>query len=151
MEDVEDVDKSSPLFSSSLQEMAVEEDSLINDKILQRQLKKRLYMRRKRAEKSGKPLDPISIRLRPGREKKIRKPPKPRPKKYSTKNKDKINSYENNEDNIYETHSKSGATRPYRLKKIFQENGIDAQMLSEMDLDLFHLSTLARLLRYVPI
>lgn len=107
-------------------------------------------MRRKRAEKSGKPVDPVSIRLRPGREKKIRKPSKPRPKKYSTKNKVKVDSDAEDEDNMYEPHSKSGATRPYRLKRFFQENGIDARMLSHMDLDLFHLSTLARLLRYVP-
>ncbi|KJA19907.1 hypothetical protein HYPSUDRAFT_842557 [Hypholoma sublateritium FD-334 SS-4] len=147
LDNIQNVDKSSALLTPRFQNMVENDDSLINDKILQRQLKKRLYMRRKRAEKSGKPVDPVSIRLRPGREKKIRKPSKPRPKKYSTKNKVKVDSDAEDEDNMYEPHSKSGTTRPYRLKNFFQENGIDAQMLSDMDLDLFHLSTVARLLR----
>lgn len=132
--------------TESLQNMIEIDESLIDDKLLQRRLKKRLYMRRKRAEKSGRPVDPISIRLRPGRESKVRKPSKPRPQKYKTKNKEEADP---NQEDVYEPHTKGGATRPYRIKKIFQENGVDAQMLSHVGIDLFHLLTLTKLLRFV--
>lgn len=40
-------------------------------------------------------------------------------------------------------------TRPYRIKKIFIDGGMDAQSILEMDLNFFHLSALAKMLKYV--
>ncbi|KDR75884.1 hypothetical protein GALMADRAFT_248628 [Galerina marginata CBS 339.88] len=139
---------------------------------IRRRVRKRLYMRRKRAEQAGKPVIPNAVKLRPGRLKRLRKPPKPRPATYNTKKKlalradfedDRVSSDTNvtatpttrsdsvdsddDERLTYEPHSQGGATKPYRVKKFFQEHGVDAQALVCMNLDFFHLSTLARLLR----
>ena len=51
-------------------------------------------------------------------------------------------------ESTYERHTKGGLTRPYRLKRLFHESGITAETLSKMDLDLFNLTELGRLLRY---
>jgi hypothetical protein len=52
-----------------------------------RRFHKRLYMRRKRAEQKGEEAISDVAKLRPGRKAKERRPPKPRPKTYNTKNK----------------------------------------------------------------
>lgn len=135
---------------------------------LLRRLRKRLYMRRKRAEQTGRTVVPGSVKLRPGRQRRTRKPPKPRPKTYKTRRKLQLGESRRglvkdhldspgkssvsseameDEDMLYESHSKGGTTKPYRVRKFFQEHGVDAQALASMDLTLFHLSTLARLIR----
>ena len=131
-----------------------------------RQLQKRLYMRRKRAEQVGRPLIPVSITLRPGRERRPRKPSKPRPKIYHSKGKIKLRGGSSNQqlvpegpidpnegldESLFERRSRGGLTKPYRVKKNFRENDVNAHMLSEMGLDIFHLSTLARLMRYCSV
>ncbi|PPQ67300.1 hypothetical protein CVT25_005884 [Psilocybe cyanescens] len=148
------------------------ENELYRQSELRRRLRKRLYMRRKRAEQVGRAIVPASIKLRPGRPKKHRKPTKPRQKKYSkgghavganqlvyhddslspepeSSNSPRRASSERADDDtdMYEAHSLGGTTKPYRVKKFFQENGMDGHTFSSMDLDFFHLSTLRRLLR----
>ncbi|KAF8973260.1 hypothetical protein BDZ97DRAFT_1722449 [Flammula alnicola] len=168
--------KESTLFSEPrIQNMVEEnfEEPSSSEKELQRRLKKRLYMRRKRAEQAGKAVIPDLNKLRPGRQKTTRKPSKPRPKTYKPKRMSEgyfepkslspqpetaasqPNSLDmNHEDveSICEPRTQGGTTKPYRIKKVLQENGVDAEMLSHMDLDFFHLSTLARLMRlYNPV
>ncbi len=147
-----------------------------------RRLQKRLYMRRKRAEASGKTANLDLRRLRPGRETKERKPSKPRPKTYSqsrkkvfsggrppqAENQGSLNkegdneqsssthepepdsgdkdAYPVHEEPMYEGHSKGGLRRPYKVKKLFLESGIDAEKISSMELDFFYLSKMAKLL-----
>lgn len=135
-----------------------------------RRVQKRLYMRQKRAASRGENVVPVVSKLRPGRKIKDKKPPKPRPKKYKV-NKLEDTPRESLGDNISETgdtlptspsdrdesaplaeyanHSKSGVTRPYKIKKIYAENGINADVLNAGSLGLFHLSTLGRLMKYV--
>jgi len=132
-----------------------------------RRLRKQLYMRRRRAEQVGKPPVPVSVKLFPGRTKRPRKPPKPRPKTYNSKRSFRLlgggastnqqpdsersqpltNHIEGLDESLFELRSHGGTTKPYRVKKVFQESGIDGQALSQMGFDMFHLSTLARLMR----
>jgi hypothetical protein len=144
-----------------------------------RRLQKRLYMRRKRAEASGKTANLDLRRLRPGRETKVRKPSKPRPKSYNQSRKkggrppqaESQGSLHKEGDNeqsspihepepdsgdkdanpvheepMYEGHSKGGLRRPYKVKKLFLESGINAAKISSMELDFFYLSKMAKLL-----
>jgi len=140
-------------------------------------------MRRKRAEASGKTANLDLRRLRPGRETKVRKPSKPRPKSYSQSRKkassggkppqaESQRSFDKQGDNehsspthepepdfggdkdanpvheepMYEGHSKGGLRRPYKVKKLFLESGINAAKISSMELDFFYLSRMAKLL-----
>jgi hypothetical protein len=145
-----------------------------------RRYQKRLYMRKKRAEKTGSEYVAIVTKLRPGRKTKERKPPKPRPRTYRSKNnppeddpddfsmnvddttdgfsasavnQDTIqNSDQEEEDDDPPEHAhrnKSGMTKPYKVKKEFASQGIDADVLMQGDLGLFHLSTLSRLMKFV--
>jgi len=140
-------------------------------------------MRRKRAEASGKTANLDLRRLRPGRETKVRKPSKPRPKNYSqsrkkalsggrppqaesrgSSNKAGDNEHPSpthepepdfggdkdanpvHEEPMYEGHSQGGLRRPYKVKKLFLESGINAAKISSMELDFFYLSRMAKLL-----
>jgi hypothetical protein len=132
-----------------------------------RRLQKRLYMRRKRAEKVGRSLIPVSIEPLPGRERRSRKPSKSRSKISHSKRtiglssgssklvfdgiQPPIDPSESLDESWFEPRSRGGPTKPYRVKKTFRENDIDAHTLSEMGLDIFHLPTLARLMRYYSI
>ncbi|KAF8345842.1 hypothetical protein F5887DRAFT_884263 [Amanita rubescens] len=91
-----------------------------------RRLQKRLYMRRKRAEQSGAEMNHTVNKLRPGREK-IKRQSKLQPKKQKG-------------------HKISGLTRPYRIRQQFAEQQINLTELQRTGLDLFHLSTLSRLI-----
>lgn len=120
-----------------------------------RRLRKRLYMRRKRAEQVRRP--PVSAK----------KPSKSRPKISDSKRKIEpcggspkpvsdelqppIDSSESSDESWFEPRSRGGPTKPHRVKEPFRENDIDAHMLSEMGLDIFHLPTLAHLMRYYSI
>jgi len=57
-------------------------------------------------------------------------------------------SEDEEEELTYAKHTKGGMTRPYKLKRSFDDSGLTAQALSEMDLDFFNLTELGRLLRY---
>jgi len=94
-----------------------------------RRLQKRLYMRRKRAEQSGAEMNHTVNKLRPGREK-IGRQSRLQPKKQKG-------------------HKKSGLTRPYRIRQQFAEQQINLTELQRTGLDLFHLSTLSRLIESV--
>ncbi|KAF8161103.1 hypothetical protein B0H34DRAFT_699506 [Crassisporium funariophilum] len=143
----------------------------------QRRLQKRLYMRRKRAQYAGTPINTEAARLRPGRQTRDRKLSKPRPKTYNTKRRSifprggansaeqtpveiavlqedrepslsqSLDEIDDDDESVNERRSKGGIRKPDRIRKLFLENSIDAQKLSDMNLDFFHLSTLARLMR----
>lgn len=129
-------------------------------------------MRRRRAQAAGRTFISDAIKLRPGRPKRLRKPSKPRPTKYKTKGKNNtvsISNYETvdeleadsehtparsvsepmDEDGEYEMRSQGGITKPYRIRNLCLQNGLDGQTLVGMDLNFFHLSTIGRLLRCV--
>ncbi|KAF9566755.1 hypothetical protein CPC08DRAFT_703723 [Agrocybe pediades] len=141
----------------------------IDDAEMRRRIKNRIYMRRKRAEKAGRPILPGIVKLRPGRQIRERKPPKPRPTKYksrkSTRGPTKEPSCDSHDpkhdisprnDNAsdsgdehlqYEKHSKGGVTKMYRIKKIFLDNGIDDTLLKSLELNFFSFSAVRRLFR----
>jgi hypothetical protein len=52
------------------------------------------------------------------------------------------------EESATQRRTRGGIARPYKFKQLFREQGVTAQALSEMDLDLFNLRALASLLRY---
>lgn len=132
-----------------------------------RRLQKRLYMRRKRAEQVERSLSPVSIELLPGRERRSRKPSKSRPKISHSKQtiglssgssklvfdgiQPPIDPSESLDESWIEPRSRGSPTKPHRVKGTFRKNDIDAHTLSEMGLDIFHLPTLARLMRYYSI
>ncbi|KIM40121.1 hypothetical protein M413DRAFT_28645 [Hebeloma cylindrosporum] len=118
-----------------------------------RRLQKRLHMRRKRAEQAGRPLIPVSIKLRPGREKKPGKGSKkvdhsnhggnPNQQLVSEGLHPRI---EGLDESLFELRGRDGPTKC--VSKGLRENDIDidAHTLSEMGLDIFHLPTLACLM-----
>ena len=107
-----------------------------------RLISKRLYMRRKRAEASGRTarLDPV--RLKPGRKvntKSKYKRPKPYGDGHGADSGDDPNS----------KRPVRGYTRPYRIQSEFERLGIGADYLRENGLGLFHLGALGRLMQCV--
>ena len=140
-------------------------------------LMKRLYMRRKRAQSTGRSVDLETIRLRPGRQATDRKPSKPRPKTYKNKRKVALSSSSGKEipkepetvadpeadhvvsvstpademdqedESQYESRRKGGLKKLPRMRNRFLEIGIDSQLASNNNLDLFHLSSLAQLMK----
>lgn len=160
------------------------------DKEARRKLLNRLYMRRKRAEATGRAIISDLAKLRPGRQKRLRKPAKPRPTSYRPRKKiikgkavqsaartshSPAPSEDSADDDLdqdedfgpdpeideaggnahlaeaelmYEETRKGGTKRPAKMKALFSDKGVDAETISELDLDFFHLSTMARLLRY---
>ena len=139
-------------------------------------LLKRLYMRRKRAQSTGKSVDIEAVRLRPGRQTRDRKPSRPRPKSYQKKRKiSLVNSsrkeslkepetvvdpeadhvvsvpapdeMDQEEESQNEPWSKTHLKKLPRLRNRFLEIGVDSQLASNNNLDFFHLSSLARLMK----
>ena len=134
-------------------------------------LMKRLYMRRKRAESTGKSINTEVFKLRPGRDRK--KTSRSRPKSYK-KNRALVNSSRkessrepetvvdpegdhaasvtpvdemDQEDGLrYGPWSKKGLKKLPRMKNRFIEIGVDSQLALDNNLDFFHLSSLARLM-----
>lgn len=96
-----------------------------------RRLQKRLYMRRKRAGQSGGEVNYSVAKLRPGRER-VAGQAKDYKKQERTKR-----------------HKISGLTRPYKIRQQFAEQHINLTELQRTGLDLFHLSTLNRLIQWV--
>ena len=115
-----------------------------------RRIQKRLYMRKKRAEAKGIVPNLEMNKLRPGRERKERPPPKGRPKKYKVR-KGKEREMVDDEEDVAEEkkmYSKGGLTRFYKAKKALAELGVDGDKLVEQHLDFFVLSSFGRLIRY---
>jgi hypothetical protein len=138
-----------------------------------RRLQKRLYMRRKRAEQTGREITMEAVKLRPGRasngcrqatkrnNKKSETPEPPTPAASAPEHESESDAPAQNvepEANVdgegvagEEEKRKGGLNKAYRVKQILLENGIDADVLSKMNLDLFHLTTLSRVLKWVPL
>jgi hypothetical protein len=104
-----------------------------------RRLQKRLYMRRKRAEKAGKTADNCITRLKPGRK---AKPTKAELEQYGG---DGVNLGEEVHGTRH-AHA-SGKTLPYKVREELDSLGIDAVRLRQDGIGLFHMSTLAKLMR----
>ncbi|KAH9485386.1 hypothetical protein JR316_0002294 [Psilocybe cubensis] len=148
------------------------EKELYRQTLLRRRLRKRLYMRRKRAEQTGRTIIMEDGKLRPGRPRKRAKlsnvrqkgqskdgsiegpdrehdDDEPLPMPEALKEPTQLSSEEADadEDLINEKQGLGGATKPYRVKEFFQESNMDGQAFSRIDLNFFNLSTLGRLLR----
>jgi hypothetical protein len=102
---------------------------------------KRLYMRCKRAEASGSiaQLDPA--RLKPGRKASATS------KYKQPRRKDRDNDSDNEVGNL--KRPVRGDTRPYKIQRELERLGIGVDYLRANNMDLFHLSALGRLMRYV--
>ncbi|KAH9971645.1 hypothetical protein BJV74DRAFT_889311 [Russula compacta] len=100
-------------------------------------IRKRLYMRRKRAEASGgvAQLDPA--RLKPGR-------------KASATSKYRQPLTDNDNNNENPRRPARGDTRQYRIQREFERLGIEVTYLRANGLGLFHLGALGRLMRLYP-
>lgn len=136
-------------------------------------LMKRLYMRRKRAQSTGKAINMEAVRLRPGRQTRDKKPSKPKSykkkrqtallnssRKESLKGPETVVDPEadhvvsiptpdemDQDESQYEPWSKKNLKRLPRMKNRFLEIGLDSELASNNNLDFFHLSSLARLMR----
>jgi hypothetical protein len=107
-----------------------------------RLISKRLYMRRKRAEASGRTAQLDPARLKPGRkESATSKYRKPRPRG------DGRGADDGEDPNSKQP--ERGHTRPYKIQREFERLGIGADYLRENGLGLFHLGALGRLMRCV--
>ena len=133
-------------------------------------------MRRKRAQSTGKPIDIESVRLRPGRQTRDGKPSRPISKSYKKKRKIALfnssrkeslkgpetvvdpetdhvvsvpapNEMDQEDESQYESWSKTNLKKSSRMRDRFLEIGVNSQLASKNNLDLFHLSSLARLMR----
>jgi len=141
----------------------------------QYRLKKRIYMRHKRAKFAGKSVNLDAIRLRPGRQTRDRKPSRPRPKMYKKKRKialfnssrikssrkletvvdpetelvsvPLVDEMDQEDETQYEPRRKGGLKKLHRIRNRFLEIGVDSQLASNNNLDFFHLSSLAQLMR----
>jgi len=114
-----------------------------------RLLKKRLYMRRKRAEASGSTdLLPASVqRVKPGRKSKPRKKQKGKDGSAVVGDEDE-DEHEDEEDEEDLRHSHiGGKTLHYKIKSKLESTGVDAEALRQDGLGLFHLSALSKLMR----
>ena len=101
-----------------------------------KRLRKRLYMRRKRAEKTGQTIDESMTRLKPGRKTKT-------PKSEIQPDGDGSSD----EDKKAKHSHPSGKTLHYRIREEFDALGIDSVRLRQDVPGLFHLTTLGRLMR----
>jgi hypothetical protein len=152
----------SPVIAS---EAPKPDSSKLEDEYL---LMKRLYMRRKRAQSTGKSINTDAVRLRPGRQTGDKKPS--RPKSFKKKRKkalfnssrkessnepetvvdaeaDPISTQVDEMDQEDEPRSKGHLKKLPRLRNWFLEIGVDSQLASSSNLDFFHLSSLAQLMR----
>lgn len=111
-----------------------------------RRLQKRLYMRRKRAEKNGETADNTITRLKPGRKSKPRKADLPT---IDLRAEDGSEAEKGDQHEQATRHPHpSGKTLPYKIREQFDSQGIDAVRLRQEGLGLFHMVNLSRLMRY---
>ena len=111
-----------------------------------RRLRKRLYMRRKRAEKTGEAVNQSLTRLKPGRKSKSRKSDLSEKQAHVTENSD--GEIDEREGRVTRHHNLSGKTLPYKIRARFDTQHIDAERLRQEGLGLFHMAGLSRLMRY---
>ncbi|KAL0955927.1 hypothetical protein HGRIS_002117 [Hohenbuehelia grisea] len=132
-----------------------------------RRFKKRLYMRRKRAQASGSHVVAEAVRLKPGRKKKLKYISRPRPKTYNTKHKTRKDESDSESDVMEEEEDGaegeqppqipaetshfhrfniSGTTKQARTKAEYAGLGFDLDTLTALELDFFSLRPLARFL-----
>lgn len=107
-----------------------------------RLISKRLYMRRKRAEASGRTAQLDPARLKPGRKVSATskyRPPKLRGDGHGASDGEVPNP----------KRPMRGGTRPYKIQSEFGRLGIDVDYLHDNGLELFHLGALGRLMRCV--
>ncbi|KAI0821185.1 hypothetical protein BC629DRAFT_1459077 [Irpex lacteus] len=103
-----------------------------------KRLRKRLYMRRKRAEKTGQTADQSLSRLKPGRKVKSHQD--------ELEQDHPENDFGNEEKPKRHAHV-SGRTLPYKVREGLESLGIDAVRLRQDGLGLFHMTTISKLMR----
>lgn len=116
-----------------------------------RRLQKRLYMRRKRAEATGRtellPVEGSTLvqRGKPGRKS------KPRKKRKTEEGEAVVDDDDQEDDEEEEEEPRhahiGGKTRHYKIKSLLESTDMDAEALHKNGLDLFHLSALSKLMR----
>ncbi|THG95358.1 hypothetical protein EW026_g6283 [Hermanssonia centrifuga] len=119
-----------------------------------RRLTKRMYMRRKRAEATGRVVEQTLSRLKPGRKS---KPLPPTPFETAALGETGENNPATGEPSLdgapdQEEHSfrhahPSGLTLPYKMRARLDALGINAAWLREEGLDFFHMTSIGRLMR----
>ncbi|KAJ3854049.1 hypothetical protein EV368DRAFT_37626 [Lentinula lateritia] len=107
-----------------------------------RRLKKRLHMRRKRAEIAGTDIVTDAQRLQRGRKRKAVGSPPYTPSQLNSESEER-SEYE---DRHQKRQRKRGLTREQKVLETFIDLGIDAAVCHNQGLDLFHLHPLGRLL-----
>jgi hypothetical protein len=110
-----------------------------------RLIRKRLYMRRKRAEVTGGIVQLDPTRLKPGRK-------ADKMSKYRQPGHGRDSDRDGDDDDDVEKNSKQrvrGHTRPYRVQRDLERLGIGADYLCANGMDMFHLGALGRLMRCV--
>jgi hypothetical protein len=114
-----------------------------------RRYQKRLYMRRKRAKLSGREVDDKVRRLKPGRKaKKVMRSTSSTADAAVGASAEALDvESEQHEDGDFRRSHASGKTLPYKILAEFTALGIDAEVLGELGLDLFHPGGLAKLMK----
>ncbi|KAK7472584.1 hypothetical protein VKT23_000697 [Stygiomarasmius scandens] len=108
-----------------------------------RRLKKRLYMRKRRAEATGTEVNTDATRLCPGRRSKAAV--EEELKEYGEEEQENEENMEGNEEEGNKTRKKR--KKILELKQELENCGIDYETLLSNDLGFFHLDTLARLMK----
>lgn len=135
---------------------AAEEDVASMSPVSRRRFKKRLYMRRKRAQASGRTADENTTRLKPGRKPKQRLAGKTDASTVASSPMAVDNTPlpdEPEEPSVEPDASQfrhpnmSGRTLPYKRQHQFAYIGIDAQRLYQEGLGLFHFQTISKLMQ----
>ena len=125
-------------------------------------------MRRKRAEKKGYEVTLEAVKLRPGRAsinkkqtkqdraktetKEAPAPPASTPDHdseddVSTQNGEPEANVDEEESTTAEEQRRGGLNKAYRVKQVLLDDGIDVEVLTKMNLDLFHLTAVSRVLK----
>jgi len=110
-----------------------------------RRLKKRLYMRKRRAEATGTEVNTDATRLCPGRRSKAAV--EEELKEYGEEEQENEENMEGNEEEGNKSRKKR--KKILELKQELENCGIDYETLLSNDLGFFHLDTLARLMKFV--
>ncbi|EIW59330.1 uncharacterized protein TRAVEDRAFT_71439 [Trametes versicolor FP-101664 SS1] len=135
---------------------AAEEDIASMSPVSRRRFKKRLYMRRKRAQASGRTADENTTRLKPGRKPKERLPRKTDASTVASSPMVVDNQplpdepeqpFVEPDASQYRHPHMSGRTLPYKRQIQFAYIGIDAQRLYQEGLGLFHFRTISKLMQ----
>lgn len=122
------------------------EDELLLSPASQRRVRKRLYMRRKRAEKTGQTMDQSTTRLKPGRK---AKPCKADVLDGDTAQQAQSDAEAPEDEKVFRHARVSGKTKAYKVREQYDTLGVDAVWLRQEGLGLFHMTAVNRLMRYV--